>query len=297
MQAPTFSPARPAPVGDGAAHILVVDDERALRETLTYNLRRAGFEVRTAGDGATGLATARAQPPDLILLDVLLPGGIDGFEVCRLLRHDLRCPIILLSALGDEVDRVVGLEVGADDYVTKPFSTPELLARVKAHLRRFKVLAQVATAAADGAHALHALHAPHRAAVEASVTVGPIHIDPSRREVLLHGTSIHLKRREFDLLHYLARHAGITLSRSRLLDAVWADVLTAGGDTRTVDVHVHRVRERLEQNPARPRYLHTIRGLGYVLRVPHVQRPATVAQTAVPAHTIGGAVNLPLKTA
>ena len=133
------SPAPGAPGSPGSpagAQILVVEDERALRETLAYNLRRAGFEVRLAEDGAGALAAARARPPDLILLDVLLPGGADGFEVCRRLRHDLRCPIVLVSALADEVDRVVGLEVGADDYVTKPFSVVELLARIRAHLRR-----------------------------------------------------------------------------------------------------------------------------------------------------------------
>jgi len=263
--------------------VLVVEDERALRETLTYNLRRAGFDVRTAGDGAAGLASARAQPPDLILLDVLLPGGIDGFEICRLLRHDLRCPIILVSALADEVDRVVGLEVGADDYVTKPFSIVELLARIKAHLRR----AGLPGAPASGSE-------PPRAAGHVqALTVGPIHIDPSRREVVLEGKTIHLKRREFDLLFYLALHAGMTLSRSRLLDAVWGEALPSDGDTRTVDVHIHRLRERIETNPARPRFLHTMRGLGYAMRIPPMAALAPVAT----AHLPGSAVNLPLKTA
>ena len=263
--------------------MLVVEDERALRETLTYNLRRAGFDVRTADDGAAGLASARSQPPDLILLDVLLPGGMDGFEVCRLLRHDLRCQIILVSALADEVDRVVGLEVGADDYVTKPFSTVELLARIKAHLRR----ASLPGAQASGSEL------PRTAGGVLALTVGPIHIDPSRREVVLEGKTIHLKRREFDLLFYLARHAGMTLSRSRLLDAVWGDALPVGADTRTVDVHIHRLRERIEANPARPRFLHTMRGLGYAMRVPVVAALATMASLPPP----GGVVNLPLKTA
>jgi DNA-binding response OmpR family regulator len=248
-----------ADAGSGPARILVVEDERALRETLAYNLRRNGFAVHLVEDGTGALAAARTQAPDLILLDVLLPGGIDGFEVCRLLRHDLRCPIILVSALADEVDRVVGLEVGADDYVTKPFSIVELLARIKAHLRRAGMPVAGTEAARQGVQPATPL------------VVGDLEIDAARREVRVGGRSVQLKRREFDLLHYLARHAGMTLSRSRLLDAVWSDQLPGRGDTRTVDVHIHRLRERIEPKPARPRYLHTVRGLGYALR------PALVA--------------------
>jgi DNA-binding response OmpR family regulator len=245
----------PAPRDGGPARILVVEDERALRETLAYNLRRGGFAVHLVEDGPSALAAARAQAPDVILLDVLLPGGVDGFEVCRLLRHDLRCPIILLSALADEVDRVVGLEVGADDYVTKPFSIVELLARIKAHLRRAGMPAAGAAAAARPGEPS-----------PVPLVVGDLEIDAARREVRVAGRPVQLKRREFDLLHYLARHAGMTLTRSRLLEAVWADQLPGRGDTRTVDVHVHRVRERIEPRPSRPRYLHTVRGLGYALR-------------------------------
>lgn len=257
--APSAPKASAAALSHPTPLVLVVEDERALRDTLAYRLRRAGFEVRTADDGATGLAVARAETPDLILLDVLLPGGMDGFEVCRLLRHDLRCPIMLVSALVEEVDRVVGLEVGADDYMTKPFSMVELLARVKAHLRR----AGMPQAEPEAAPVLG-----RNAPALQPLTVGPLHIDPSRREVQLNGHPVHLKRREFDLLHYLARHAGMTLSRSRLLDAVWEDALPSGRDTRTVDVHIHRLREHLESNPAKPRLLHTVRGLGYSLRAP-----------------------------
>jgi DNA-binding response OmpR family regulator len=250
----TAAPGAPGAEAGGQAQILIVEDERSLRETLAYRLRRAGFDVRLAEDGSSGLAAARARPPDLILLDVLLPGGIDGFEVCRLLRHDLRCPIILLSALADEVDRVVGLEVGADDYVTKPFSLVELRARIKAHLRRAGMPAAPADERRQGAPA------------PATLVVGDLEIDPSRREVRVGGRPVQLKRREFDLLHYLARHAGMTLSRSRLLDAVWSDQLPGRGDTRTVDVHIHRLRERIESKPSKPKYLHTVRGLGYSLR-------------------------------
>jgi DNA-binding response OmpR family regulator len=249
--------------GNGRARLLVVEDERALRETLAYNLRRAGFEVRLVEDGAGALAAARAQSPDLILLDVLLPGGIDGFEVCRLLRHDLRCPIILVSALADEVDRVVGLEVGADDYVVKPFSIVELLARIKAHLRRAG-MPVLAPSDRPSDRPDEGRQRPRTVAVP--LVVGDLEIDPARREVRVGGKAVQLKRREFDLLHYLARHAGMTLSRSRLLDAVWSDQLPGRGDTRTVDVHIHRLRERIEPKPSRPRYLHTVRGLGYALR-------------------------------
>lgn len=233
--------------------VLLVEDERALRDALAYNLRRQGFDVRTASDGASGLASARAQPPDLLLLDVLLPGGVDGFQVCRLLRPHLRCPIILISALVEEVDRVVGLEVGADDYITKPFSTVELLARMKAHLRR-------AGMSVPGDQ-------PQRPPDQQPIVIGDLTIDPVQREVRRGKKEIPLKRRTFDLLQYLARHAGITLSRSRLLDAVWPEDMPGRGDTRTVDVHIHRLREQLEREPAKSEYLHTVRGMGYVLRV------------------------------
>ena len=239
------------------AGILVIDDEYTLRETLAYNLRRNGYQVRTAADGATGLAAARSQPPDLVLLDVLLPGGMDGFEVCRVLRRDLRCPIVLVSALGDEIDRVVGLEVGADDYVVKPFSTVELIARVKAHLRRAALRRESVTDTTP---------APPSNAPPALV-VGPISIDPSRRRVVLQGSEVELKRREFDLLYHLARHPGVTLTRSRLLDALWPEEIDRS-DTRAVDACVHRLRERIEPDPANPRYIQTVRGLGYALRVP-----------------------------
>ena len=242
--------------------ILVVDDQRALRDTLAYTLRRAGYEVRTAADGATAVSAAQAEPPDLILLDVMLPGGIDGFEVCRSLRGTLRCPIILVSALADEVDRVVGLEVGADDYVTKPFSLSELLARVKAKLRRIEMQAAANEPVAETGRALMA------PGPRAPLRVGDLVIDPVQREARRNGRAIHLKRREFDLLYYLARHAGTVVPRSRLLDAVWPEDLPAGSDSRTVDVHVHRLRDRIEPHPSKPRYLHTVRGLGYVLRAP-----------------------------
>jgi DNA-binding response OmpR family regulator len=235
---------------------MVVDDERALRETIAYNLRRAGMDVCVAADGADALELARAQRPSLILLDVLLPGGRDGFELCRLLRREHTCPIIFVTALADEIDRVVGLEVGADDYVVKPFSMAELVARVRARLRRVELWAAPPPAK----------EAPVVPSAPTRVAVGDIALDAGRREVHVRGKSVHLKRREFDLLMYLARHAGMILSRGRLLNAVWGDALSGKHDSRTVDVHIRRLREKIERHPSKPHYLVTVRGFGYVLR-------------------------------
>jgi DNA-binding response OmpR family regulator len=196
--APTGTTATVTDAGNGQAQLLVVEDERSLRETLAYNLRRAGFAVSLVEDGAGALAAARLRAPDLILLDVLLPGGMDGFEVCRLLRHHLRCPIILVSALADEVDRVVGLEVGADDYVTKPFSIVELVARIKAHLRRAGMPVLSSTDRPADRSGV-GRQQPRNVAVP--LVVGDLEIDPARREVRVAGKAVQLKRREFDLLH------------------------------------------------------------------------------------------------
>jgi DNA-binding response OmpR family regulator len=262
--------------GGGMPVALVVDDEPAMRTTLAYNLRRIGCEVRLAADATAALSEAQRHTPDIVLLDVLLPGGINGFEVCRLLRREVRCPIILLSALGDEIDRVVGLEVGADDYVTKPFSMVELMARVKAQLRRTRMVAEVAMARAAGA-------ANGSRAAPRSIQVGDLVVDPVRREVRVGREVIELKRRQFDLLHYLARHAGMTVSRAQLLDAIWPDLERSRHDTRTVDVHVHRVRRSVERDPERPRFLHTVRGIGYVLKDLHGRTaPAHLDNTAPP---------------
>jgi len=235
--------------------VLVVDDEHALRETIAYNLRRAGMDACVAADGTDALELARAQKPSLILLDVLLPGGRDGFELCRLLRRDYTCPIILVSALGDEIDRVVGLEVGADDYVVKPFSMMELVARVRARLRRLELCAAPPPKTA--------LAVP---AARPRVVVGEITIDTGRRDVEVRGKSVHLKRREFDLLLYLARHAGMIFSRDRLLTAVWGEALSGKHDSRTVDVHVSRVRRKL--GPHYGQCLVTEYRVGYQFRPP-----------------------------
>ena len=251
--------------GGRSPTVLVVDDEDALRASIAYSLRRVGFEVRTAVNGREALIGARAVPPDLILLDVLLPGGVDGFETCRLLRQTLACPIILISARTSEIDRVVGLEVGADDYVTKPFSMQELVARVRAHLRRASV--KVADAPSIS---LEVNDATGRTAgvkvTQTRFNFPGLSIDTGRRDVHVGGKAVALKRREFDLLTFLARNHGIVLTRNQILRAVWPEELH-GEDTRTVDVHVSRLRLKIESDPDEPRFVHTIRGTGYQFRV------------------------------
>ena len=232
--------------------MLVVDDEPSLVASLQYALTHQGFAVRTAADGPAALAAVRHETPDLVVLDVMLP-GLDGFEVCRRIRAQAQVPIIMLTARDDPVDRVVGLEVGADDYLTKPFSVRELVARIKAQLRRESML-RGETANEQPAGRL----GPPRDEV---LAVGGLVVDVGRRRVELDGRVLPLKRREFDLLAYLCRNTGIVCSRSRLLENVWADELA--GDSRTVDVHVRRVRRHIGAG-----YLLTVRGVGYVLRKP-----------------------------
>lgn len=232
-----------SPVG---ARVLVVEDEPTLLETLEYNLRRQGYTVYTATDGRTALAMARQHRPDLIILDIMLP-GIDGFEVCRILRREMSVPILMLTARDEEVDRVVGLEVGADDYMTKPFSMRELLARVKAHLRRVRLIREEMTSDQEaGAMVLQ---------------FGDLVIDPGRREVTRGGEVLPLKPREYDLLFFLARHRGQVLSRDLILERVWGWDYVGG--SRTVDVHVRWLREKIEPDPSRPSRIVTIRGAGY----------------------------------
>jgi len=229
--------------------ILVVEDELTLQETLAYNLKRQGYEVETAGDGIKALEMARRVHPDLILLDVMLP-SIDGFEVCRILRQEMNTPILMLTARDDEIDRVVGLELGADDYITKPFSMRELLARVKARLRVVRLIREEigAEAGAPGAGA-------------SPMAFDDLMIDPNRRELRLKEKIIPLKPKEYELLVFFARHHGQLLSRETILERVWGwDYI---GDSRTVDVHVRWLREKIEQDPASPRRIVTVRGAGY----------------------------------
>ena len=226
------------------ATILVVEDDRILAETLAYNLRTEGYQPKLAYNGRDAIVAARAHEPDLILLDLMLP-EVDGFEVLRTVRTSSPVPVIVLTARDDEVDRVLGLELGADDYVTKPFSLRELLARVRANLRRV----ELSSAAPATREAL--------VCEDLEVRLGP-------RTVQRDGRMVHLLPREFDLLVYLMQNRGIVLSRNRLLEKVWGpDYL---GDGRTVDVHVRRLRAKLETDPAKPVLIETVHGVGYAFR-------------------------------
>lgn len=218
--------------------VLVVDDEAAIVELVEYHLTREGFSVLTASDGAGALKRAQQDQPDLIILDVMLP-GLSGMEVCRQLRRSTDVPIILLTARKDEVDRVLGLELGADDYVTKPFGPRELVARVKAILRR----------STRGWEA------------GGDVRTRGIRIDPERRVVELDGTALELTFTEFELLQILARNPGRAFTRDELLARVWGEDFF--GDARTVDVHIRHLREKLEDDSGTPRFIETVRGVGY----------------------------------
>jgi len=229
--------------------ILVVDDEVALLETLAYNLKRQGYEVRTCGDGTTALHEARVFQPDLILLDVMLP-GIDGFEVCRALRQESTTPVLMLTARDDEIDRVVGLEVGADDYMTKPFSMRELVARVKAMLRRVRMIREEIIS--EGA-----VQAP---AAEI-LAFGDLEIDLTRHEIRLKGQVLAFKPKEYDLLLFMVQHRGKLVTRELILERVWG--WNYIGDSRTVDVHMRWLREKIEVDPSAPLFLITLRGAGY----------------------------------
>jgi len=221
----------------------VVDDEAVLRDTLAFNLQREGYDVLLAADGHQGLQLARERQPDLVLLDLMMP-GLDGLSLCTALRRDSSVPVLMLSAKDDEVDRVIGLEMGADDYVTKPFSMRELLARVKAHLRR-----------ADGL-------AERTKPTGQPIVRGDLLIDSARRETRRGDRLVPLRPKEFDLLLLLASNPGIVLTRDVLLDRVWGAGY-AGLTTRTVDVHVNALRKKLDDDAAQPRYIETVRSVGY----------------------------------
>jgi len=226
--------------------ILVVEDDLVLRETLVYNLAKQGYDVNAAVDGRQAVEMARQRPPDLVLLDIMLP-KLDGFEVCRLLRQELRAPIIMLTARTDEVDKVVGLEVGADDYLTKPFSMRELLARIKAQLRRVRMSREE--------------FAPETPVSTQQMYFDDLTLDLDRHEAYLRGEALALKPKEYELLVYLARYRGKTLSRDQLLEEVWGWDFSGG--SRTVDVHMRWLREKLEVDPTNPVRLVTVRGAGY----------------------------------
>lgn len=226
--------------------ILVVEDEPALQETLAYNLERGGYEVEAVGDGQAALDAARRIKPDLIILDLMLP-ILDGFEVCRILRQEMNVPILMLTARDDEIDRVLGLEIGADDYLTKPFSMRELLARVKAQLRRVRLIKEEMSS-----------EVPPQKEV---LYFEDLCLDITRREVLLDDQPLAMKPKEYELLLYLAHHRGQVLSRETILERVWGWEYTGG--SRTVDVHVRWLREKIEVDPAKPMRIVTVRGAGY----------------------------------
>ena len=227
--------------------VLIVEDEPTLVDTLEYNLSRQDYEVFTAMDGRAALEVARRERPDLVVLDLMLP-GIDGIEVCRILRQEMSVPILMLTARDEEVDKIVGLEVGADDYMTKPFSMRELLARVKALLRRERLIREE-------------LSAEDETPQEKPMVFGDLVINGARREVKRDGVSLHLKPREHELLVFLARHRGMVLSRDLILERVWG--WDYDGGSRTVDVHVHWLREKIEPDPKQPTRIITVRGVGY----------------------------------
>ncbi len=226
---------------DTPKKILVVDDEADLVELVSYNLKKEGFHVDPASDGETALAKVRKGKYDLLVLDLMLP-GIQGIELCRILRNDPKTsvlPIIMLTAKGEEVDRILGLEMGADDYMAKPFSPRELVARVKAVLRRSR----------------------EKPASERVLKIGDLEIDRERYIVLVKTKPIKLSATEFKLLLFLAERRGKVFSRNQLLDAIWRD--EAFVEPRTVDVHIRRLRSNIEEDPAQPRYIKTMRGIGY----------------------------------
>ncbi len=228
--------------------LLVIEDEKVLRETLAYNLSSQGFTVDTAEDGIKAMEAFSSSEFDLLILDVMLP-GIDGFEICRRVRQQSNVPILMLTARDEEIDRVVGLEVGADDYMGKPFSMRELIARVRAMLRRVELLRQEMKPIAN------------QKADNQIIRIGDLLINPDRREVQLHDKIIDLKPKEFDLLLYMAQNRGKALTRERILEQVWGwDYV---GESRTVDVHIRWLREKLESDPAHPRILATVHGIGY----------------------------------
>ncbi|MBM0065416.1 response regulator YycF [Alkalicoccobacillus gibsonii] len=225
--------------------ILVVDDERPIADILKFNLEKEGFEVVCAYDGVEAMEQVKQEKPDLILLDIMLPHK-DGMEVCREVRKSYDIPIIMLTAKDSEIDKVLGLELGADDYVTKPFSTRELLARVKANLRRQKTTEE--------------------APAQKELVIGSLVIYPDAYQVKRRGEPIELTHREFELIHYLAKHLGQVMTREHLLQAVWG--YDYFGDVRTVDVTVRRLREKVEDNPSFPAWIITRRGVGYFLNEP-----------------------------
>ncbi|MBF6614011.1 MAG: response regulator transcription factor [Chloroflexi bacterium] len=255
------------------ATILLVDDDQTLLETLGYNLRREGYKVLDASDGNKAISLAFAERPDLIILDVMLP-GMSGLDVCRAVRKQLTVPILMLSAREEEIDKVLGLELGADDYMTKPFGLRELLARVRAMLRRAEIVqprmehhsAAEANQAGEPTQLANHAQSWHEQQEPGPLVIGGLSIDPARRAVTVSSQTIELKPKEFDLLTFMAQHPGHVFSRETLLERVWG--YDFAGSTRTVDVHVRWLRLKLEQDPANPVIIQTVHSIGYKLQPP-----------------------------
>ena len=228
--------------GPSVARVLVVEDEAALADTIAYTLRQEGIEVALAADGEEALERFRSAPPSLVLLDLMLP-KLSGLDVCRRIRAESTVPIVMLTAKDSEADKVTGLELGADDYVTKPFSMRELVSRIRAQLRRA------------------AITAPSESPAEGRLAGGPIEVDPDHHEASVRGRPLQLTPKEFELLELFLLRKGRLLTRERLIEEVWGPDYF--GDTRTLDVHVKRLRQKIEEDPHQPRHIVTVRGLGY----------------------------------
>jgi DNA-binding response OmpR family regulator len=229
----------------GEPTIMLVDDEESIQKLLTYPLQREGYRVVQARDGEEALRRFSEQPVDLVVLDVMLP-RLDGLEVCRRLRTESAVPIIMLTARDDEVDKVLGLELGADDYITKPFSIREFRSRIRAVLRRATLLAE------------------QREQTDGAITADGLVIDPAKRAVTVAGAPVQLTYVEFEVLHTLALHPGRVYTRQSLLEAVWGD--SAYREPRTIDVHIRHLREKIESDPREPAFIFTVRGVGYRFR-------------------------------
>jgi two-component system response regulator RegX3 len=224
------------------SRILVVEDEETLAEAISFLLSKEGFEVEIAEDGPAAIAAFEQNGADLILLDLMLP-GLSGTEVCRQIRAKSSVPIIMLTAKDSEIDKVVGLEIGADDYVTKPYSSRELIARIRAVLRRGEI--------------------GDTTVVEGVLSVGPIRLDSDRHVISVNGEQVALPLKEFELLEFMMRNSGRVLTRMQLIDRVWGSDYV--GDTKTLDVHIKRLRAKIEKDPANPEMIQTVRGMGYKL--------------------------------
>jgi two-component system OmpR family response regulator len=224
--------------------ILIVEDDRNLLDTLVYNVEKEGYSVISSMNGEEALDLARKEEPDLIVLDIMLP-GLNGLEVCRILRKEMTVPILMLTARNEEVDKIIGLEIGADDYMTKPFSMRELLARIRAMLRR----AGMTVTQSDPA--------------DKTIIIGTLEIDTERHRVIVSGKELELSPKEYDLLVFLALNKGFVFTRDQLLEKVWG--YDYAGDTRTIDVHIRWLRQKIEHDPSNPENLITVRGAGYKL--------------------------------